>query len=200
MRRPVRLPGFALAALLLTGSHARAQSVEVGLFGGLGFGGSLLTQAGDADVPLEAGVIYGGTAAVEFLPTWRLEALVMRQESQARGLAPGTRVHVHVERYMAGVQQEDRAGRWLIFGEFMLGATRFVPAGVESELWFTLGAGAGVKTFVAQHLGFRLEARGYYTPVSISGRMYCGPPGCLFGYTGAGTFQGDVSAGVVFAF
>jgi hypothetical protein len=59
---------------------------------------------------------------------------------------------------------------------------------------------AGVKTYVARNVGFRFEARGYYTPVSISGRVYCGFYRCLIGYTGTGTFQGDVSAGVIFAF
>jgi hypothetical protein len=87
-----------------------------------------------------------------------------------------------------------------LFGEFMLGATRYAPEGYGSELWFTLGVAAGVKTYVARHLGFRFEARGDYTPVSISGRMYGGPDGCLVGYAGAGTFQGDASGGVLVAF
>jgi hypothetical protein len=196
-----RLPGFVVAMVWLAVPPVHAQTVETGVFGGFAFGGAVLSGAGDVEVPLEAGFAYGGTAAVEFLPSWRFEALVMRQESQVRGAAPGTRVHVNVDRYMGGVRQQERlTGRLDIFGEFMLGATRFAPAGFDSETWFTLGAGAGVKTYVARHLGFRFEARGYYTPVSLSGRVYCGPNACLFGYTGAGTFQGDLSAGVLFAF
>jgi hypothetical protein len=201
MPRLLRLQGFLVAVLWLAALPAYAQTVEVGFFGGLGFGGSLISQTGDEEVPLEAGVLYGGTANVEFLPKWRFEALIMRQESQVPGTAQGRHVHVNVDRYMGGVQQQERlSGRFDIFGEFMLGATRFVPEGFESELWFTLGAGAGVKTYVGRHVGFRFEARGYYTPVSISGRVYCGPHACLFGYAGAGTFQGDLSAGVIVGF
>jgi len=49
-------------------------------------------------------------------------------------------------------------------------------------------------------VGFRFEARGYYTPVSISGAAICGGYGCVVGYTGTGTFQGDVTAGVIIGF
>jgi hypothetical protein len=198
-RRPATVC-FVLSALWLAAMPAHAQTVEVGIFGGFGFGGSVISQAGYEEVPLEAGVTYGGTAAVQFLPGGRFEALIMRQESQVRGPVFGTHLDVNVERYMGGVQQQEVHGRLRVFGEFMIGATRFVPEGFESETWFTLGVGAGVKTFVARNLGFRFEGRGYYTPVSISGRVYCGPYACLIGYTGAGTFQGDVSAGVLFAF
>ena len=113
---------------------------------------------------------------------------------------PGGRVAVNVERYMGGVQQEESAGPVLIFGAFMLSATRFVPAGSGSDTGLTLGVGAGVKTLVSRHVGFRFEARGYYTPVTISGRVYCGFSACLFDYTGSGMFQGDVSAGLIVRF
>jgi hypothetical protein len=113
----------------------------------------------------------------------------------------GTYVGVDVDRYMVGVQEQERlSGSFDIFGEFMLGATRYAPAGYESELWFTLGVAAGVKTYVARNVGFRFEGRAYYTPVSIGGRVYCGPYGCVFGYTGTVTFQGDITAGVIIAF
>jgi hypothetical protein len=125
----------------------------------------------------------------------------MRQESKVRGPAPGACVDVNVDRYMLGIQEQERlSGNFDIFGEFMLGATRYAPAGYESELWFTLGASAGVKTYVTRNIGFRFEARGYYTPVVISGATICGGSGCVIGYTGTGTFSGDVTAGVIIGF
>jgi hypothetical protein len=203
MTRRVAIPGFALAMWLLAAPHVRAQTqtVELTVFGGLGFGGELLETPGYEAVALQAGPVYGGTAAVQFLPKWRFEALFMREESKVRGPVYGTYVDVNVDRYMVGVQEQERlSGNLDIFGEFMLGATQYLPKGYDSELRFTLGVAAGVKTYVARNVGFRFEARGYYTPVSISGRVYCGFYGCLIGYTGTGTFQGDVSAGVIFAF
>ena len=199
-RRPV-FAGLALVALLVAAPEARAQTVELTAFGGLGFGGELLETPGLEAVPLQAGPLYGGAFNVEFLPRWRFEALVMREESKVRGPASGTHVDVNVDRYMLGVlSQESLSGRFDVFGEFMLGATRYLPRGYESEWWFTLGVAAGVKTYVARNVGFRFEARGYYTPVVISGAAICGGYGCVIGYTGTGTFQGEIAAGVIIGF
>jgi len=190
-----------VVAIMLAAGDARAQTVEASGFGGLSFGGELIATPGYESVPLQAGLLYGGAVNVEFLPKWRIEALIMRQESRVRGPVHGTHVDVNVDRYMLGVQQQERlSGHFDVFGEFMMGATRYLPRGYDSELWFTLGVAAGVKTSVARHVGFRFEARGYYTPVSISGVGVCGGYGCVIGYTGTGTFQGDISAGVVFGF
>jgi hypothetical protein len=178
-----------------------AQTVEAGAFVGLSLGGELVSTPGLESAPLQAGLLYGGTVNVEFIPRWRFEALVMREESKVRGPAGGTYVRVNVDRYLGGVQsQEPLSRRFDVFGEFMLGATRYAPAGYDSELWFTLGAAAGVKGYLAPHIGVRLEARVYYTPVMISGVGVCGGYGCVIGYTGTGTFQGDLAAGMFIAF
>ncbi len=192
---------LVVAALLSAAAETRAQTVELAAFGGLSFGGELIATPGYESVPLQAGPLYGATFNVEFLPRWRLEALVMRQESKVPGPARGTYVDVDVDRYMGGVlSHEPLSERWDVFGEFMMGATRYSPRGFESELWFTLGIAAGVKTYVTRNIGFRFEARGYYTPIVISGATACGDRGCIIGYTGTGTFQGDISAGVIIGF
>ena len=201
MDRRAGFAGFALMAVLVAAPEARAQTVELSAVGGLAFGGKLIATPGLEEVTLQAGLLYGGAFNVEFLPRWRFEGLVTREESKVRGPASGTYVDVNVDRYMLGVQsQEPLSGSFDIFGEFMLGATRYAPAGYESELWFTLGAAAGVKTYVTRNIGFRFEARGYYTPVVISGVGTCGGYGCVIGYTGTGTFSGDVTAGVIIGF
>ena len=199
-RRPV-FAGLALVATLLAAPEVRAQAVELTAFGGLAFGGELIATPGLEEVTLQAGPLYGGAFNVEFLPRWRFEGLVSREESKVRGPASGTYVDVNVDRYMLGVQSQERlSGSFDIFGVFMLGATRYAPAGYESELWFTLGAAAGVKTYATRNIGFRFEARGYYTPVVISGVGTCGGYGCVIGYTGTGTLSGDITAGVIIGF
>jgi hypothetical protein len=201
MLQRVGIAVLVVATFLSAAAETRAQSVELTAFGGLSFGGELIATPGYESVPLQAGPLYGGAFNVEFLPRWRFEALIMRQESKVRGPASGSYVDVNVDRYMLGVLSNERlSGRFDVFGEFMLGATRYLPRGYESELWFTLGVAAGVKTYVARHIGFRFEARGYYTPVVISGVGVCGGYGCVIGYTGTGTFSGDITAGVIVAF
>ena len=64
MRRLVLPPGLVVA-LLLAGPPAHAQGVEAGIFGGWGFGGSLISSVGFQEVPIDSGVTYGATAAVE---------------------------------------------------------------------------------------------------------------------------------------
>jgi len=201
MARRARFAALALTMVLGCAPQARAQAVELSVFGGLGFGGELIATPGYEAVPLQAGPLYGGALNVEFYPRWRFEGLVMREESKVRGPVSGTYVDVNVDRYMAGVlSHEPLSPRFDVFGEFMLGATRYSPAGYESELWFSLGVAAGVKTYVTRNIGFRFEGRGYYTPVSIGGVGICGGYGCVVGYTGTGTFQGDVTAGVIIGF
>jgi Outer membrane protein beta-barrel domain len=201
MNRTTRIAGCALAAVLLGAPQARAQAVELSAFGGLGFGGELIATPGYEAVSLQAGPLYGGAFNVEFRPRWRFEALVMREESKVSGPAHGPDVDVDVDRYMVGVQSQERLSpSFDIFGEFMLGATRFMPTGDESELWFTFGVAAGVKTYVTRNIGIRFEFRGYYTPVAIGGAAVCGGYGCVIGYAGTGTFSGDISAGVLIGF
>jgi len=201
MSRRALCAALVWAMMLCAAQNASAQTVELTAFGGLAFGGELIATPGYESMPLQAGPLYGGAFNVEFLPRWRFEGLVMRQESKVPGPVNGTYVDVNVDRYMGAIlSHEPLSPRWDIFGEFMLGATRYLPRGYESEWWFTLGVAAGVKTYVARNVGFRFEARGYYTPVVISGAAICGGYGCVIGYTGTGTFSGDISAGVIFGF
>jgi hypothetical protein len=201
MLRRAAMAGVLVISVLLAAPDARAQTVELTVLGGLGFGGELIATPGYESVPLQAGILYGGAFNVEFFPRWRFEALVMREESKVSGPVYGSYVDVDVDRYMGGILSHDRlSARFDILGGIMLGATRYRPAGYEGEWWFTLGVAAGVKTYVTRRIGFRFEARGYYTPVVISGATICGGHGCIIGYTGTGTFQGDVTAGVIIGF
>jgi hypothetical protein len=176
------MAGVLVISVLLAAPDARAQTVELTVLGGLGFGGELIATPGYESVPLQAGILYGGAFNVEFFPRWRFEALVMREESKVSGPVYGSYVDVDVDRYMGGILSHDRlSARFDILGGIMLGAT-------------------GVKTYVTRRIGLRFEARGYYTPVVISGATICGGHGCIIGYTGTGTFQGDVTAGVIIGF
>jgi hypothetical protein len=200
MKRVLVWSSACLVAALLAGADVHAQTVEVTAFGGYGFGGSLLSPVLDREVPIEGGVVYGGIADVTITPRWQFEALYSRQESRIEGASPGVHLGLDVERYMAGVREHEVWGRVRLFGTFLVGATRFVPSGFESETWFTLGIGLGVTAPLGTRIGLRVEARGFYIPVNISGTVICVDGRCLFGYSGSGLFQGDVSGGITFAF
>jgi hypothetical protein len=187
-------------ALLGLGIDAGAQTAEVAAFGGIGFGGSLAASASGASVDIEVGPVYGAALSAPLSRTWRFEGLFSRQESRVAGDLSGAHVHVAQERYLAGFQEEVPWGNRRAFGTFLIGATRSVPAGADDEWWFTIGLGLGFKMRLSARVGFRFEARGYYTPVTVGGATVCAAGGCFFKYTGYGVFQGDITAGVFFGF
>jgi hypothetical protein len=200
MTRLRAVPAVFVFALLGIGIDARAQTAEVTAFGGIGFGGSLTSPSSGESIGIDAGPIYGGAFSTPLSSTWRFEGLFLRQQSQVAGEWPGTDVAVSLERYLAGFQEEVPWGKARAFGTFLIGATRFAPAGSDDEWWFTLGLGLGVKTRLSGHVGLRFEARGYYVPVSGRGVTVCGSGGCAFAYSVSGMFQGDVTAGIFFGF
>jgi hypothetical protein len=185
-------------ALLGFGVDAKAQTAEVAALCGIGFGGSLASPVSGESMDIESGLVYGGAISTPLSRTWRIEGLFLRQESRVSGERPGT--DIDLERYLAGFQEELPWGKTRAFGTFLIGATRFVPAGSDDEWWFTVGLGLGVKTRLTPRVGLRFEARGYYTPVSGRGATVCGVGGCVLAYSVSGMFQGDITAGVLFGF
>jgi hypothetical protein len=187
-------------ALLGITAEVRAQTNEVAAFAGIGFGGAVASPVGGESTDFETGPVYGGAISTLISRTWRIEGLFLRQESGVAGERPGTLIDVALERYLAGFQEELPWGKARAFGTFLIGATRFVPAGSDDAWWFTIGLGLGVKTRLAAHVGLRFEARGYYIPETGRGVTVCGTGGCAFAYSVSGMFQGDLSAGVFFSF
>jgi hypothetical protein len=188
-----------LAALLVCGT-AQAQPVEIAPFVGYGFGGALVSTSLGRTFPVNSGIAFGGTVDIAIAETWRFEALYSRQDSDIGAPGSSARIGLHVERYLAGFQEEKAWGKVRAFGTILAGATRFAPSGYDSETFFTAGLTLGIKTRVAHHVGLRVEGRLFYVPVGTSGGAVCVNGQCLFGYSGTGMFQGDVSGGAVFGF
>ncbi len=199
LRGSVPACGACLLGLVLAGP-AHAQSVEIAPFVGYGFGGSVVSIGYGTSSAVDAGVVYGGIVDVTIAKAWRLEALYSRQESAVATPGAAGRIGLRVERYLAGIQEEKAWGRVRAFGVGLVGATRFVPAGYDSETYFTAGVALGVKSRLAGHFGARLEGRLFYVPVTTGGGAVCSGGQCLFGYSGSGMFQGDVSAALVIGF
>ncbi len=189
--------------LLLAAGPAQAQGVQVAPFAGYQFGGSVRSADSGQQYSFEGGLAWGGTVSLAVGRRWRVELLYSRQDG---GLAPPPRaaaptLDLTTERLMAGIQEEKGHGRMRYFGSFMLGATRFTPAlsGLRSDTRFAMSLGLGLKRFVSDHFGLRLEARAFYTLVESGGGIFCSG-GCLFVFSGSGIWQGDLSGGLVLAF
>jgi hypothetical protein len=193
------VPALLVVLLLGTAFDARAQSPEFAVFAGWGFGGAMSSPAGGQNVGMDAGLLAGAAFSAPIARTWRVEAVVSRQQSRLAAQATDAHVDLAIERYLACIQEEQTRGRTRAFGTFFIGATRFVPSGFDSETWFTVGLGLGVKQALSAHVGLRFEARGFYTPVS-GGATVCSGGRCLFALSGSGMFQGDLAGGLLVVF
>jgi hypothetical protein len=196
-----RLVVTALALLSARAAHASdppprtPPDVQFAPFAGLQFGGSVHGASG-RKAEFSAGLDYGAMVDFRVAESWYVEAMYSRQESELPGPFEAT-----VERYMAGVVEEQDYDRTKFFGVALLGGTRFVPgfSGYGSSALFTIGLGLGVKHFVSDRFALRADVRGFYLVTDSSGGLFCSG-GCLFTFSGSGIVQGDVTAGVVIGF
>ncbi|HEU4647801.1 MAG TPA: hypothetical protein VFS33_01980 [Gemmatimonadales bacterium] len=92
-------------------------------------------------------------------------------------------------------------GRAVPFGTIGVALTDLsASAGGGSSTRFAGVAGLGAKVFANPSVGFRFDARAYFTFVNSSGGFYCGTGGgCGVGYSGSVFFQMDLGGGVVIA-
>ena len=191
----------AALAILLCAPAARAADVELAPFAGIQFPGSVASAGERRPFSIGIGLDYGATLDIAVAPGWRVELLYSRQSTElsSRGAGPG--FGLHLERYLAGIQEEKGDDRTRFFGVFLLGATRFAPGlnGYGSDVFFTLGLSLGLKQALSQRFGFRAEARGFFLTVDSGGGVICNGP-CLFVFRASGLWQGDVSAGVTLSF
>jgi hypothetical protein len=193
---------LALAAPAPGAAWAQGADVELAPFIGLQYGGGYLSAAG---VPhsFDESLDYGATLDVAVAPTWRVEFLFSRQETELRPPTGAPTFPQVVERYMVGIQEEPETdGPFRFFGVALLGATRLVPglSGIDSELRFAAGLSLGTKVPASSRFALRLEARGFYTVVDSGGAVFCTNGTCLFRFSGSGIWQGDVTAGLVLRF
>ena len=195
-----------LAVLAFASTRLEAQTVQVSPFGSFEFGGALSSPVFASVYSIGSSFGYGGTVDIAIAKSWRVELLYSRQTTELTGPSGVStpRFDLAVERYMVGIQEEkgEEGGKTRFFGVFLLGATRFNPTLEQygSDSGFTLGLALGVKLLVSKNIGFRFEGRGFYTPLQTNATMLCNNGNCLFGASGSGLFQGDLSAGLIIAF
>jgi len=185
----------AFAALSLCGTTAaRATDFTIAPFIGFQYGG-VIRVPGSGRTLIEPGLHYGGLLDVGVTDRWGAEILYSRQGSDLER----SRGDVTVERYLAGVREEE--GERIRFrGAFLMGLTRMALDGVGSEVRYTLAASLGARTALSRHFGVRADARVYYVVISAGGTTACVNGACLFATGGSGTWQGDVTAALEFHF
>jgi len=176
MRRQTNRVPFVIAAVLACASTP-AFSAEVELTPMLGYrwGGEI--QAEDTalfstDVEVNAGESFGLVINVPITRYFQLELMADRQDAELGEdllFAPDFQGgEIGLTYYHVGALWQFHTGRFSPFVVSSIGVTSLDPdlPGARSDTRFSASLGGGVKLRVNEYLGFRLEARGFWTDTS----------------------------------
>lgn len=107
--------------------------------------------------------------------------------------------NVKMNYYMLGFNHELSEGPAVPFGIVNIGVMNVKGEKINfSENWFTVGLGGGLKYYLSDNVGIRLQAR-LFLPMQFAGVGFgCGTGGCGSGVsTYATTIQGDFTGGII---
>jgi opacity protein-like surface antigen len=194
-----------LCLATLAWDRAFAQGWEITPFGGYQFGGEFAGLDADIGLELDEDVSYGLMVDIDLDPERQVEIYFSRQETQLtydEGDFSGTSLFdIDVSYYHVG-------GTYLwdepIVKPFVVGTLGIThldpdPPGLSSETRFSMSLGGGVKVMPTEHVGVRLEGRGFATFVDSSTSVFYGD-GLSVYFSGDVFWQFQFSAGLVFRF
>lgn len=202
---------FLVAIALLISGNLLGQSIEITPFYGYTLNGTLRTYYGDYKVANKSN--YGGLLSVSVADGNSLELMYNRSDTEFNynqsGFTQAT-IDMSIEYYQVGaVKQVDVHEKIKPFGAFTIGATRFHAKeghdwegeGVTylDDLWtFSATLGAGLKLYLTDRIGFRMQAR-LLMPMRFNG-IYLGVGSG--GTSGGASFyvpvvSGDFTAGLI---
>jgi hypothetical protein len=185
---------------------ARAQSIEAAAFGGYRFGNDFSELVTGRPVDLDGASSFGVVLDIPFRDTLQIEGLVTHQEARftlpASPAAVPASWRVSVDHFHAGGLRELRAGRSRPFLTGTVGLTRYAADG-DNEIRFSLAAGGGVKLFLNEHAGVRLDGRLFATIVDAEIRALSCAPGqgiCIGVIHAWAAWQVEFTAGLLLKF
>jgi opacity protein-like surface antigen len=188
-------------SLLLVPAAALAQAGHVELSPRVGY---RLSGAFDPNlnIKVDESVDYGVALDLPLSQNWQFEILANRQQtsfSVDRGLLSTENKLGDVDLTVihGGFLLEWGVGQVSPFLVASAGVTHIEPQfnELDSDTRFSASLGGGVKVFFTQNVGLRFEARGYWTDLDT------GFNGRYDRYDhGDGLYQGEASAGLIFAF
>lgn len=197
-----RLFPTAILALLLLFPLAAVAAVEITPMAGYRFGGNLEDQDG-VNVDLESGA--SGAIAIDFdyERNSQIELFWSRQKSTI-GDNPGfPRFDLDIDYFhLGGTVLFPDEFDFVPYGAGGVGVTVFTPdsPGFDTETRFSVSVGGGIKYFPFEHVGLRLEGRGYVTWFPESGALYCSDNTCTAYLEGDALLQFEGLAGVIVRF
>ena len=199
---------FAWLVLLCPAVASAQGRFEITPTASYNFGGTIDAEDSvlfDFDLEAEDSEAFGVTFDIPVASWAQIELLASRQSTEVgfdRGIFAGSEgvADFDVSYYHVGGLFSFGSGQIHPFFVLSLGVAELDPdfPGASSETRFSGSFGGGVKIFFNQHVGIRLEGRGFWTTLDdYDDDYYDYDCGC--GY-GSEFTQGQASAGVIFAF
>jgi len=217
MKRAI-LPNLVLLALavLLVAPPAAAQEpsrFEITPFVGYRFGGDFTAfddfddELFDTGLTIEDDASFGVVADVNLFRNLYLELLFSRQSTELtldEGFLLPREVlfDIDVDTYHAGVLYQWTPGQVQPFVTATAGVTRFSPdrGGLSSDTQFSIAFGGGVKLKLSDVVGLRFDGRVMSTFVDEDEEIFCGRRYCYSYDDSSYLVQGEITAGLLFAF
>ena len=208
----VRVTYFAmvLIAALLPVS-ASAADVEITPFAGYTMGGQFTDAVTGKSLSFDDTSSYG--IMVDFKQpldkeggeSW-IELYYSRQQTRLKAdqgpFFGDPLFDVNIEYFHLGGTYGQATGKMKPFVVGTFGATHMTPEGegLHAETKFSLSLGGGVKLYLSEHVGIRLDARWFGTLFNGSGSAFCSGGACLINVQGDVLSQFTANAGVILAF
>lgn len=157
-------------------------------------------QTSGGEIELKSANNAGIIIDVNLAPDLQLEFLYSQSRSGLDDAAGVRLADVKIEYLHAGAAYVYNAGRVRPFFVMTGGATRLNPSVGDGDTRFSLGLGGGVKFFLTDNIGLRIEARAYATQVDSDSATFCRNGTCRVYYDGDFLMQYVGQAGITIAF
>jgi opacity protein-like surface antigen len=198
---------LALLGLLGSASTASAAEIELTPFWGYTWGGDFDDVPAIDKIKIGDDDSYGVTLGFMTSDVTQLELLWSHQETDLEIrpiIGPVSTLGLNVDQYhIGGLYLPDTGSDQVSpFVSFSLGFTVFDPAGLGSNDKFSFSLGGGVKYFLGERMGLRLQLRWSPTYVnSTSEGIFCDPFGFCYEIQDAHYVnQVEASAGLIIKF
>ncbi len=204
---------FALIAILLIVNSVNAQKIEITPIAGYMFGGSVNFIEGK--LKIKDDLSYGGMMSFKIDRDVAVEFSYVRMDTRAEWRSgyiyapdyPNRNFDLNVNYMTIGaVRESEIADNIKGFGTLALGAAYFNPSSSTiKDVWRFAGSlAAGVKLYLTDRIGIRLQGRLLLPMYFAGGGAYCGVgsggSSCGLGVsTTAVILQGDLSGGLIIA-
>jgi hypothetical protein len=200
------IPRWLLTSLLLIGlgQHTiSARQLEITPFTGWDLGGEFTNVTSGATLKVDDASSFGVIVDIGDTPESQVELFFSRQDTHLKTdnpFASSSVFDLDVDYYHVGglIAGPDRKQKPFLAGTIGMTYLNPKPAGYSSESLFSFGIGGGIKYFMTERVGLRLEGRGLFSVVSSSARVFCGGGGCLIEFSGDIFWQLQFNAGLIF--